>query len=303
MSRIDYLAVDAALLKTLVVLHEEQSVTQAADRLGLTQSALSHRLTRIKALFGTTVFVRSGRKIASTPEAEELVHEARTVLMRIERMVNPQPLSLADLTEDFVIAATDYERHLFLLKAAKMMLTEAPSIKMSLVWEKYDNRQGLRDGQFDLACGPMLGHRDADIHIEKIFQDQFLCFYDPDVRTAPSEISSYFGARHARMIFSRDDSSFVDLSLTMHGMRRDVAVDIPSLSEVPETIRGTPLVVTAPSIVAKTVMADFASCAVPFDIPAVSFGMEWHDRTDASPRHSWMRSCIRKAALSNANLR
>jgi DNA-binding transcriptional LysR family regulator len=302
MNRIDHLSVDAALLKTLIILHEEQSVSLAADRLGLTQSALSHRLGRLKTLFGPNIFVRAGRKISSTPEAEDMVAEARTLLARIEQMVNPKPLNLDELTDNFVIAATDFERHLFLIQACKEMLNQARGVQLSLVWEKYDNRQGLRDSQFDLACGPLLGHSDVDIHSEVLFEDEFSCFYDPAVAGPPVSMSVYLAARHARMIFSRDDSSFVDSALALFGARRTIAMNIPSLSEVPKAIRNTPLIVTAPSLVAKTVMADLASCPVPFPIPKLSFGMEWHDRTDCSPRHQWVRSQVRSQAKAHTVL-
>ncbi|WP_198147744.1 LysR family transcriptional regulator [Erythrobacter sp. AP23] len=300
MSKIDHLAVDAALLKTLVILHEEQSVSLAADRLGLTQSALSHRLARLKTLFGANIFVRSGRKIASTPEAEGLVAEARNVLTQIERMVNPQPLMLEELTDQFVIAATDYERHLFLINACKALLTEAPRVKVGLVWEKYDNRQGLRDGMFDIACGPLLGHTDPDIHSEVLLEDRFLCFFDEEHAKRPETVDTYRHARHARVIFSRDDSSFVDNALSVNGFRRDIAIDIPSLSEVPQVIRGTPLIVTAPSRLANSLMNDFARCPVPFALPELSFGMEWHERTNSSPRHLWVRSTIREFARTGS---
>ena len=80
MNAIDGLDLDGHLLQLLVAVHEEGSITRAAERLGVTQSAVSHGLDRLRALVGDPLFVKSGRGIAATEQAGRLAERARRLV-------------------------------------------------------------------------------------------------------------------------------------------------------------------------------------------------------------------------------
>src|SRR5688572_8931385 len=86
--RTDPLDVDGRLLALLVAVVEEQSITRAAERLGVTQSAVSHGLERLRALAGEPVVVRSGRGVVTTPRALALAERARSLLAGLQALID-----------------------------------------------------------------------------------------------------------------------------------------------------------------------------------------------------------------------
>lgn len=300
MQKFDYLQVDGRLLETFLAVHEERSVSKAANRLETNQSTVSQRLDRLRELVGDQLFVRAGRGIIQTPRASEIALLARDVLQQLAALSRPPPFDIANLAERMVIAATDYERGLFLIDIAKHMMTMAPLSRFDFVWDQYDSGDALRLGHCDMAISPTALSNISGVHSRFLFADQFRCFFDADCRTAPDDMASYGDARHVRIIFSESDTSFVDAGYALKGGRRITAAELPSLNELPMLLRGTDLVATLPARLGEKLMAGFAQCAVPFELPALKYSLFWHLRTDASPSHRWVRERIVEAASAIA---
>ena len=114
MNKIDWLSLDARLLQLLVTVQEAGSVTGAAQRLGLTQSAVSHGLDRLRAIVGDPLFVKSGRGIVATAQAGLLAQRARHLLDELEAFSVAAGFEPARLNTCFTIAANDLQRDLLL---------------------------------------------------------------------------------------------------------------------------------------------------------------------------------------------
>jgi DNA-binding transcriptional LysR family regulator len=114
MSKFDWSDLDVHLLKLLVAVVEVGSITGAAQRLGVTQSAVSHLLDKLRAITGDPLFVKSGRGIVATARAEALAAQARELLGALERFARSGEFDPARWHATFTIAANDFQRDLLL---------------------------------------------------------------------------------------------------------------------------------------------------------------------------------------------
>ncbi len=112
MSQPDHLDLDGRLLQLLVTVLDTGSVTAAAQRLGVTQSAVSHGLERLRAIVGDALFVKAGRGIAPTERARALGIQARELLAGLQRLAEPERFDPASLRGEITIAANDLQCHL-----------------------------------------------------------------------------------------------------------------------------------------------------------------------------------------------
>lgn len=112
MKKIDFLALDGRTLKTFLTVLDESSISKAAERLNVTQSAVSHTLDKLRIAMGDPLFVRSGRHIAATKRAIALREPVQKVLDGLRGLTNQHLFDPTVGLLDYVIAANDYQRDL-----------------------------------------------------------------------------------------------------------------------------------------------------------------------------------------------
>lgn len=296
MHEIDYLDVDGHLLETFIAVHEDCSVTRAAIRLATNQSTVSHRLDRLREIVGDPLFVRAGRGIAPTSRADDIAPTVRAMLSQLQSLTAPPTFRVDTMRERIVIAATDYERGLFVMETAKQMMQQAPLARFDVIWDPYDSGDALRQGVCDVALAPTIARKTSELFCRPLFTDQFHCYYDPRIRSAPATLDDYIASRHVRVLFSASYSSPVDKGLETLARRRTIASELPSLNELPLLLRGTDLIATLPGRLRTGLMSDFAQCEVPFPLPPLTYSLFWHSRTHNSPPHAWVRQELERAA-------
>src|ERR1019366_4338769 len=133
MSKIDWSSLDAGLLQLLVAVLDSGSITAAALRLGVTQSAVSHLLNKLRAITGDALFVKSGRGIVATARAEALGAQARNLLRDLERFARSGGFEPARWHTTFTIAANDFQRDLLLPALSARLRVHAPGVVLCIV--------------------------------------------------------------------------------------------------------------------------------------------------------------------------
>lgn len=288
-------------LRVLVALVEEGSVTAAGDRIGVSQSAISHRIAAWNSGLGRPLFVKSGRNLVPTPEAHRVATESKRILEQIDHLLDSATLDLATMREQFTISSTDFERGIFLHDVQSAVLASAPQSSLHFVWGNLDSRAMLQQGKIDLSLGRLTTALSEEFHWANLFSDKVKVFYDPDVRSAPVDSADYWSSRHVRVIFSRDDDTYVDnvLSMLGHREKRSIATEVPSLWEIFQVLKGTNLLVTTPSALLGQFGDRLACCDPPMEITPITVGMLWHERTHYSAAHRWLRSTIKRHVASS----
>jgi DNA-binding transcriptional LysR family regulator len=292
MNKIDWLDIDARLLRLLAAVVDTGSITGAAQALGVTQSAVSHQLDKLRTITGDPLFVKSGRGIVATAHAQALAPRARDLLQQMQSFAHAGAFDPARWRTTFTIAANDFQRDALLPALARRLRASAPGVALRIVPSGVPSLEMLRDGGCDLAISPRPPDG-SDILQKRLFEDHYRVFFDASVRQAPRSRSAYLAAEHITVLYERRRQLDVDHQLESQGLVRRFVVTVPGFSGIPAFLRGSPLLATAPSLLARSVLKGFGSAKVPLArSPTLPMYLIWHARTQQDAAHRWMREQI-----------
>lgn len=288
MSNFDHLDLDGHLLRLLLAVLEAGSVTGAAQRLGVTQSAVSHLLDKLRAITGDPLFVKSGRGIVATARAEELAAEARTLLRQMQHFAHSANFDPARWQATVTIAANDFQRDLLLPALAARLRAHAPGVMLRMIPSAIPRLDMLRNDECQLVISPR-PPEGSDIVQKRLFEDQYRVFYDAAVREAPQTEADYLAADHATVVYEPRRSLDLDQHLASRGLQRRFTVMVPAFGALPAFLRGTPLLATVPSLLGRHTLAGLASCPPPVICPTMPMYLIWHARYQQDAAHRWLR--------------
>jgi DNA-binding transcriptional LysR family regulator len=288
MKHLDWSQLDAGLLQMLVAVLDSGSITAAAERLGVTQSAVSHLLNKLRRITGDALFVKSGRGIVATARAEVLGVEARELLRELQRFARSGSFEPSRWDTTFTIAANDYQRDLLLPLLVARLRERAPKVVLRIVPSGVPSVETLRVDACQLIISPRPPDG-TDVMQKRLFEDRHRVFYDASRRAAPSSRAEYLAAEHATIVYEPRRSLDLDQHLAAAGFERRFRVTVPSFGALPAFIRGTPLIATAPGLLARRTMTGLSHCRPPVPCPNMSMYMIWHARYQQDPAHTWMR--------------
>lgn len=288
MNKFDWLDLDAKLLKLLVTVVDTGSVTQAAHQLGVTQSAVSHLLEKLRAITGDPLFVKSGRGIAATAQAEALAGRARSLLGELERFAHSESFDPARWRAQVTIAANDFQRELLLPALMHKLRIQAPLLTLRVIPSDIPSLEMLRQEHCQLVISPRPPEA-TDVMQKRLFVDRYRVYYDAHTRQAPMKKTDYLGASHATVMYSPQRALDLDQHLERQGVHRQFQIMVPGFSALPAFLRGTDLLITAPSMLSHSLLQEFANCDVPVPCPSMPMFMVWHLRYQSDPAHKWLR--------------
>ena len=293
------LEIDGRMLRTFLAVLETGSVTAAADRLGVTQSAVSHALERLREVLGDPLFVKSGRGIAATTRAEALAAPVRQLLADLERLGRPGRFDPEDTELVLTVAANDFQRDLLLPALQRRLTGRLKSLRMIVVPSRAPTAQMLRAGHCDLIITPR-PPESSDLLQKRLFTDRYVCFFDPRQRDAPATLEEYLAARHVTVAYEDGRRLEFDELLEERGLRRAVGVAVPNFSGIAAFLDGTPMLTSVPSLMCRGPLGALASAPLPLDAPELSMYLVWHRRRHEDPVHAWVRAQLEEVAVELA---
>jgi DNA-binding transcriptional LysR family regulator len=296
----DHRDLDGRLLELLLAVCEEGSITRAAARLGVTQSAVSHLLDKLRAITGDPLFVKSGRGIVATARAEALVQPARDALERLRQLATPEGFDPAQLQARLTIAANDLQRDLLLPPLLQRLRREAPGLTLHVMPSNVPSAEMLREQQCQLVISPRPPEA-ADILQKRLFTGRYAVFYDPATRAAPQGLDDYCASEHVSVLYHQPRRPLdVDDLLLQAGVARRIVVTVPGFAGVAAFLRGSTLLATAPALLARGVLREFAQAPLPVTVPELPMYLIWHLRHQNDPVHRWLRQHVEAVAAAAA---
>jgi DNA-binding transcriptional LysR family regulator len=295
MSNFDWLDLDAKLLRLLVTVVDTGSITGAAQRLGVTQSAVSHLLDKLRGITGDVLFAKSGRGIVATARAEALAERARALLGDLERFAYSENFDPSQWRTTFTIAANDFQRDALLPSLMQRLRAQAPGVQLRVIPSDVPTPEMLRQEHCQLIISPRPPDG-ADMLQKRLFADRYRVFYDPTVRSAPASKKDYLTSEHITVVYAPNRPLDLDAHLLRQGIERHFAVQVPGFAGLPSFIQGTPLLATVPGLLQHHLMRGLAHAKVPVACPEMPMYMIWHLRHQQDPAHQWLRQQLEAVA-------
>ena len=291
--------IDLNLLVVFDALIAEGHATRAAERIGLTQPAVSHALNRLRALFGDPLFVRSPRGMVPTSLAQDIAPNVRSILEQVEGVLRGgRAFDPAASTRQFVLGLSDYAAFVLLPRLTARLDQEAPGV--SLVVRNTSRSVGLpmlEDGTVELIAG---NFPEPPTHMreELLYEEDFICAGRGDHPNLgePLDLDRYLALRHIQVSMKGNPSGYLDALLAEKGLKRNVAVTVGHFLMAPMLVDASDLVATEPRrlftpLAGRLPLRLFPP---PIDIPQFRVVQTWHSRHDADPGHQWLRRILRE---------
>lgn len=297
----DIRKLDLNLLKTLDALLDERSVTRAAERLSLTQPAVTGMLNRLRESFHDPLFVRAQRGIVPTLRAEALARPVKQWLADVESMLQPDAFDPQTAGLTIKVASTDYALRAIVVPFLSTLRQRAPNIKVSVVPIDDKLLQVQMDrGDVDLAlisANPGV----AGLHSQLLFVERYVCVMranHPDAKVGTLSLDRFCALDHALVSPSGGGFSGVtDEALRSIGRARRVAISVTSFLVLPEILSSSDLIAVVPHRLAVR-QAGLAIIEPPVEIPGFSKLLAWHERTHRDAAHRWLRSLMAETAAA-----
>lgn len=288
-------SLDLNLLKVMDALLDERNVTRAAQKLSLTQPAVSIMLNRLRDKFKDSLFVRASHGMVPTDRALALAEPIKKILSDISLLIQPVEFNLSELELTLTIAANDNDMIVIGLPFVLALKKYAPRVKVAFVsYHKLDVQLMLERGELDLILidphnsPPSLYHR-------VLFEDQYVCVMRQDHPLAKeNSLTLEMFCAFEHVLVSYHGGQFygaTDDALHKIGLKRRVALSITSFLLLPCVLEQSDFIAVAPERVAR----NFKSMVLkepPVSVQGYTKIMAWHERTHRDPVQQWMRNLI-----------
>jgi DNA-binding transcriptional LysR family regulator len=291
--------VDLNLLLLLHALLSERHVTRAARRVGLSQSAASHALSRLRELYGDPLLVRRGRALDLSPRALLLLPELEQGLSQLEGTLGiRQKFDPRQARRRFTISAVDYFQSV-LGPVIQRVSEQAPGFQLSFV-ALANTLESLDSGQCDLALLVNSPLSDG-FNARRLFSDGFVCMSRPRHPAKLGKrltLAQYLEAKHLVVAPGGTPGSLVDSVLERSGQKRSVVATVSSFLAAPFVVSQSDLLSTGPASLWRKLAPLYGTklSALPFRLPNFELDLVWHRRRDADPAHAFLRDTLVKSA-------
>jgi DNA-binding transcriptional LysR family regulator len=303
---------DLNLLVALDVLLAEESVAGAARRLGLSASAMSRTLGRLRTVTGDPLLVRAGRHMVLTPYAEEIRERTQNAVFEAHAVLRPSAakLDLPTLERTFTIRANDGFVEAFGASLIAAAAAKAPFVRLRFAPKPEKTSTPLREGLVDIEIG-VLGEMGPEIRLQTLFRDRFVGV----VRKAhplalEREVTAQAYASFGHVVASRRGrmSGPVDEALAELGLERKIAAVVPGFPAALTVAQASDLValvpasflLNQPAVDGKQPNATLHAFELPVKTPGITISQMWHPRSDLDPAHRWLRQLMRNVCRERA---
>ena len=291
--------VNLNLLVHLDALLAERSVTRAAARVGLGQSAMSHNLARLRDLFSDELLTRGPEGLRPTPRALALVEPVRIALAQIQVLVSrDEAFDPRTAERTFSVGLPDSMEILIVPSLLAYLREVAPGIHLRL--HNIDSSKLLDDldaDRLDLAVGYGVFAQGQAHHKRRLlFTETYLCMFNAERTgiTASISLDDYLRLPHVLTSLRPGERGVVDDALEKLGLRRTVVLTTPRFLAVPSLVARAPVVVTMHARLARFFAAELglSLSLPPVELPDMAVSLLWHASYDHDPAHAWLRQMM-----------
>jgi DNA-binding transcriptional LysR family regulator len=296
---------DLNLLVVFTALAEERNVSRAAQRLLLSQPAVSRALQRLRETFHDDLLIRTGSGYEPTPKGERLLRELSTTLPRLDRLLSGDEFDPNTEETTFRVAVTDHASHVLSPIICRTILPRALTVTFDFVSFGDQTFDAIEKGRLDLLLNADDGYLPPRFEREIIFEDGFACVAaSQSNHPRKMTLKHYLAATHVGVGVLGGLQTIPDERLAAIGAKRRCAIWVPYFSAAIRCLPGTSLLATVPARMAQFEAGNPALKVLspPEVIGRFRYLMAWHPRMNTDVAHIWLRKAIGGVAEGLAKL-
>lgn len=293
----DLRQIDLNLLVIFNQLLMDRRVSTSAEKLGLSQPAVSNALKRLRALLKDELFVRTSRGMEPTPYALHLIEPIGYALNTLQNALNQRDsFDPATSERTFTLGLTDIGEIYFMPTLMATLSRLAPHIKISSLRHNSGSlSEDMAAGNVDIAIGLLPGLTTGFFQ-RRLFKQRYVCMFrqgHPQARN-PISLSQYKSLPHVGVTSANTGHSEIDDWMTRKGIARDIQLHLPHFVAVGHILQSSDLIATVPERFAKKCAEPFQLQAspLPFKLPEIAISLFWHAKYNREPANLWLRQQI-----------
>ena len=289
-------SLDLNLLVALKALLEEKHVSRAAERIGLSQPAMSRALGRLRKVLKDPLLVKGATGFTLTPRAIDLFSPLQIIFSEINQIVLPTAIEPSLMQGEIIIASRDHELTTILPKAINYISEHAPGLSFRFIQPKGDDLSLLERQEADfITCGAE--NSSGTLHRHVLYQEEFICLVSSKNPLSKKELTlkKFLEMKHCLVSTTGYGPGMVDDVLAKKGLKRKIIVRVPYFLAVSYIVNDSDFIVTIPKRLGKIMAQDnnLTLLTPPIQIPKFNVYLYWHTRNQNNPVHQWVRKVIR----------
>ncbi|WP_153099513.1 LysR family transcriptional regulator [Paraburkholderia hayleyella] len=301
----DDLRIDLNLLRVFHAILEENSLTLAGRRLGLSQPAVSYALGRLRAMFNDPLFVRSGNEMVPTSSAmamREAVRQSMASAQDVLRFASPFDAAHSERT--FRLAMSDIGTLIFLPRLCDQLALSAPGIKLDVLSLPLASvQEALRSGQIDLAIGNLPSLK-RTTHFTSLLREDYVCMtrWRAGLHGRKLSLSQFLALSHVLVTSGESGHQQVEDHFIEHDIQRKIVLRVPHFTVVPDILARTDWIVTVPRRVAPALNRSeaFSIYELPVKAPEITVSAHWHENFEYNDANRWLRALVTQTLREEA---
>jgi DNA-binding transcriptional LysR family regulator len=291
MSKIDHLSLDGNTLTTFLTVLDETSVSRAAERLGVSQSAVSHTLDKLRTIFEDPLFVRVGRGIEPTARARKLRASVESVLDDLKSLTDQRNFDPLAEKMEFTIAANDFPIRLIFPKLLKELSDEGIHPRIRFIPSGIPSVSILRASRYRMLITPT-PPSDSELEKVSLIRSKMVIFYDSTVRKPPKTKKQFAESNYVEVRFSDTEASLMALPTFDASTMNPHVISVPNFGLLAPMIKGTDRITTQIAAMKLGLLSELDSAPLPFESGTLDLFLIWHRREHDDPAHRWLRQKI-----------
>lgn len=291
MNKNNILDIDGCSLKTFLTVIEECSVSKAATRLGVTQSAVSHTIDKLRVLLDDPLFTRSGRGISPTIKALSLQEPIENILDKITALNISHHFDPLSAQLEFTIACNDFPTGFIFPTLLLNLKQQGIFPRLHFIPAGIPNVNLSRTSDCQMMITPALP-KNTNLNYISLVESKMVCFYDESVRNPPSNIQEYIDSKYVDVRFSNTESSQQVLPRSITSQLNKSSIDVSNFNAVADFIKGTDLITTQLSVMNFGCLKSLSYVPLPIETKPLKLNLVWHKRYENDLAHQWFREKI-----------
>jgi DNA-binding transcriptional LysR family regulator len=287
---------DLDWLSVFVEIYKTQSVSRAAQALGMEQASASIALGKLRRHFDDPLFCRTATGMAATPRAQAIYPDVLEAVALLDKARGTAAEFLPRLAErEFKICMTDISEMVLLPRLIDHLQQVAPRVAIEAEIISSNSRARLESGETDLAIG-FTPHLEAGFYQQALFAQDFVCLAASNHPRIGSKLTrkAFLNEGHISVVSAATGHVIVDKVLAQHKIQRRIVLRVPSYLGVARILAQTDLLVIVPRLFGQALASQdrVKLLEPPIALPNYTVKQHWHERFNRDAGNMWLRKTV-----------